>query len=194
MGKKKDEKNICEINAGLAKISVDISSVKARLLELEKENRQLRSSLLTSKSDYKRLETISYRERKLESQTTLRRIGQRFITVSDDLEQARKMLKDSKIDPSHIAPIEYILSSLEKAFIDIGLVPYEPIGDKFNPHSCELGGREQSSEYDEDIICRIIRKGYKIGEEIIRPAIVVCSQKNDSEINGSDRETNKEEK
>lgn len=194
MSKEKEEQSNHEINASLARVSKDIATLRDRLSELEKENRQLRSSLFTAKSDYKRLQTISDRDRQQESQTTVKRIGQRFISVSDDLEQARNMLKDSHIDPAHIAPIEYILSSLEKAFVDIGLVPYEPIGEQFDPHSCELGGCTQSNKYDEDVICKVIRKGYKIGDEIIRPAIVICVQKNNSEDIGSDKETNKEEK
>ncbi len=182
--KEKKEETIGVVT-GLQKISNDIEVLKSRLSELESENRKLRSSLFTANSDNKRLQTIAQREKEQEANSTLKRIAGHFLPVIDDLAQAKTMLLNSGIDPAHIAPIEYILGSLDKAFDQMGFVSFEPLGEDFDPHSCQLGGKIESDEYDDDKICKVVRKGYKIGDEIIRPAIVLCSQKNNTDSNES---------
>jgi len=173
---KKEKKINTEISTGLMNISKDIKILKERLLELEKENRQLRSSLFNATSDNKRLQMISQREKEQESGSTLKRVAGHFMPVIDDLEQAKKMLLDTGIDPAHIKPIEFILESLDKAMKNIGLESFEPIGKEFDPHTCQLGGKMPTNEYEEDVICKVIRKGYRIAEDTIRPAIVICAQ------------------
>ncbi|HOO96378.1 MAG TPA: nucleotide exchange factor GrpE [Caldisericia bacterium] len=170
--KKEEQKNIV---AGLTKIASDWSVIKDRLSELEAENKQLRSNLFNSMSDNKRLMTISQREKEQESTATLRKVSNELIPVMDDLDRAKEMLSSSSGDEASVKAIEFILMSLEKAFIRIGIEPFAPIGFDFDPHTCELGGKEPSDVHEEDKICRVLRKGYRLGENIIRPAMVVCS-------------------
>lgn len=183
--KKEEKKEEVTVVTGLQKISEDIEILKKQLSELEKENRQLRSSLFTANSDNKRLLTIAEREKEQEANSTLKRVAGHFLPVIDDLAQAKSMLLSSGIDPAHIGPIEYILGSLDKAFEQMGFVSFEPIGEDFDPHTCQLGGKVASDEYEEDKICKVVRKGYKIADEIIRPAIVLCSEKNKADSSES---------
>ncbi|MEZ4812995.1 MAG: nucleotide exchange factor GrpE [Caldisericia bacterium] len=182
---KEKKEELAGVVTGLQKISNDIEVLKNRLAELESENRKLRSSLFTANSDYKRLESIAQREKENEANSTIKRIANYLLPVVDDLAQAKTMLLNSGIEEAHISPIEYILNSLDKAFEQMGLECFEPIGQDFDPHSCQLGGKIANDEYDDDKICKVVRKGYKIGDEIIRPAIVLCSQKNNTDSNES---------
>lgn len=182
--KSEEQKNI---TTGLTKIASDWEVLRARLEELESENKQLRSNLFNSMSDNKRLLAISQREKEQESTATLRKFSNELIPVMDDLDRAKEMLSASSGDEASVKAIEFILQSLEKAFIRIGIEPFSPIGFDFDPHTCELGGKEPSDTHEEDKICRVLRKGYKLGNNIIRPAMVVCSsgKKTNSKTNES---------
>lgn len=59
-------------------------------------------------------------------------------------------------------------------------VPITP-GDGFDPNSHEAMSQEESDEIAEGCIIRVMRKGYKIGDRLLRPANVVVSGKEKEE-------------
>lgn len=166
--KAQQEPNECTVNADLEK----------KVNELEDEVSKLRTSLYNQVSDNARLQRISEREKSQQDAKTRKEIAKMLLPVADDLERAFSMLGDDQNRKS----VEYIFGSLEKALKEIGLTQIDPTGEMFDPYRCELGGQE-SSDLPTGTVCRIVRKGYVIGDEIIRPATVVCSvcQKKDTE-------------
>lgn len=49
-------------------------------------------------------------------------------------------------------------------------------GDPFNPEHHEAMGREESAEMDNGHILRVMQKGYKLRERLLRPAKVIVSK------------------
>lgn len=49
-------------------------------------------------------------------------------------------------------------------------------GDAFDPNQHDAMAQEESDEFEEGQIIRIMRKGYKMGERLVRPANVVVAQ------------------
>lgn len=56
-----------------------------------------------------------------------------------------------------------------------GLVAIDPLDQPFNPHEHECIRREYSDSHPENIVLLVMRKGYKIRDRLIRPAMVVVS-------------------
>ncbi len=55
------------------------------------------------------------------------------------------------------------------------------VGSDFNPNIHDAMSQEESDEYEEGKIIRVMRKGYLIGDRLIRPANVVVSKKADEQ-------------
>ncbi len=53
------------------------------------------------------------------------------------------------------------------------------IGSDFNPNIHDAMSQEESDEHEDGKIIRVMRKGYLLGDRLIRPANVVVSQKAD---------------
>jgi molecular chaperone GrpE len=166
--KAQQEPNECTINPDLEK----------RVNELEEEVSKLRTSLYNQVSDNARLQRIAEREKSQQDAKTRKEIAKMLLPVADDLERAFSMLGDDQNRKS----VEFIFGSLVKVLEEIGLSQIDLTGEMFDPYKCELGGQE-ASDLPTGTVCRIVRKGYAIGDEIIRPATVVCSvcQKKDTE-------------
>jgi molecular chaperone GrpE len=53
-----------------------------------------------------------------------------------------------------------------------GVEPIESVGNAFNPTLHEAVGSEESSEHPEDTVVLELRRGYKLRDRVIRPALV----------------------
>lgn len=56
------------------------------------------------------------------------------------------------------------------------------VGTEFDPNIHDAMSQEESDEFEEGKIIRVMRKGYLLGERLIRPANVVVSKKAEPEV------------
>jgi len=56
------------------------------------------------------------------------------------------------------------------------------VGTEFDPNIHDAMSQEESDEFEEGEIIRVMRKGYLLGERLIRPANVVVSKKAEPEV------------
>lgn len=62
------------------------------------------------------------------------------------------------------------------------------VGSDFDPNIHDAMSQEESDEYEEGKIIRVMRKGYLLGDRLIRPANVVVSKKADEVVADADAE------
>ena len=67
------------------------------------------------------------------------------------------------------------MSKLDKILEDQGIVPFESIGEDFNPELHEALMSEESNKKN-NIVIKEFEKGYKYNEKILRHAKVVVSK------------------
>jgi molecular chaperone GrpE len=54
----------------------------------------------------------------------------------------------------------------------------DPAGKEFDPQICEAAVSEASDKFKDQQIISVLRKGYMLGDHVIRPAVVkVCIKK-----------------
>ena len=51
----------------------------------------------------------------------------------------------------------------------------EAIGEPFDPNLHEAITQEPSDEFESGAVCRVLQTGYKIGDRVIRPSLVVVA-------------------
>jgi len=57
-----------------------------------------------------------------------------------------------------------------------GLEPIDAVGAPFDPKLHEAIGYEESAEHPEDTVTSELRRGYRLRDRVIRPALVVAEQ------------------
>jgi molecular chaperone GrpE len=127
-----------------------------------------------------RAEFANYRRRiereqaETHQNATARVIG-RWLDVLDDFDRAMQDRPDPD-DPKAVARwmsgIELIYRKLQNILDAEGVERIEAAGQQFDPQRHEAIGQEDSDAHEPGEITGVVRQGYRIGDKIIRPAMV----------------------
>ena len=96
----------------------------------------------------------------------------KYITVLDDFERALSDRPSDGASDAWAEGVDMIYRKLKTILESEGVEEYSPEGEIFDPNFHEAIGFEESDDHDEGMIFQVIQPGYKIGERVIRPAIV----------------------
>jgi molecular chaperone GrpE len=76
-----------------------------------------------------------------------------------------------------------VFDQLKKILASHGLSEVVPLNQEFDPHEHECVCREHMEAMRENTVIRVIRKGYKLNNRLIRPAAVAVSTQQLVEVN-----------
>lgn len=96
----------------------------------------------------------------------------KLLEVLDDLEKAQEHIKDQGL--------ELVIAKLKKFLQDEGLEEIEVLGKMFDPSVAEVISTEpfdSAQGKPENTVAKVLQKGYKIGDKVIRVAKVVVWQR-----------------
>jgi molecular chaperone GrpE len=74
--------------------------------------------------------------------------------------------------------VKMIFGKLMDVMQKEGITVINPAGEEFNPHICEAAITESVKDVEEGKILEVLRKGYKLNDFLIRPAVVKVCKKN----------------
>ena len=86
--------------------------------------------------------------------------------------------QESKEFKHFLHGVELINKQLNDVLESLGIQPIAAVGERFDPHVHEAVVTEPSDKYEPDIVSEEITRGYRIGDRLLRPAMVkVASRK-----------------
>ena len=94
---------------------------------------------------------------------------QKFLPVYDNLERA---LKQSTEDEAYRKGVELIMSQFEQTLEKLGVTPVESLGQTFDPalHNAVMHVDDETKGENE--IVEVFQQGFKLGDKVIRFAMV----------------------
>lgn len=124
-----------------------------------------------------RAEFANFKKRtQLESEHARERIAGEIIThflgVNDDIERALSRTPETDDFQEWTLGIELIHQKLQALFDAEGVVLIDAEGERFDPNFHEAVSFEESDDHEEGLIIDITQPGYKMGERVLRPAMV----------------------
>lgn len=145
--------------------------------ETESKIKALEDEVAAGKDKYMRLaaEYDNYRKRtqseklSLYDDATAKAVTE-LLPVADSVRMALENLKDA--DPEIIKGIELIANQLDKSFEKLKIESYGEKGDAFDPQLHNAVSMVDSDELESGSIANVFQTGYKIGDKIIRHAMV----------------------
>jgi molecular chaperone GrpE len=148
----------------------------------ENELKDLNSQLLRLRAEFDNYRKRVEKEKEMSFNFGKQSVLFKLINLIDIFDNALKQfVKTENLDINNV--IEGI-KLIHKEFISFilkeGICPIESIGKKFSPIYHEIVGYEYNDECEENTIIREIQTGYMCDEEVIRPAKVIVSKKNES--------------
>jgi len=100
----------------------------------------------------------------------------RLLPGLDDLRHALANQPEG-VDEAWVRGLELTLRKIEDALGAHGLEPIESVGARFDPKLHEAIGHEESAEHPEDTVVSELRRGYRIHDRVVRPALVRVARK-----------------
>jgi molecular chaperone GrpE len=97
----------------------------------------------------------------------------KFLPVLDNLQRAL-VYDDGDVLRNGL---QATLKSLEVLLAGEGVTPLETVGKPFDPHLAEAISTRESADHEDDLVLEEAQRGYRLGEELLRPALVVVAQR-----------------
>ena len=138
---------------------------------------QLEKELAAQKDKYMRLaaEYDNYRKRTANEKLSIYddatgKAVTELLPVADSVRMALENLKDA--DAEIIKGVELIQTQLDRSFEKLKIESYGAVGDAFDPQLHNAISMVDSDELESGQIAAVFQTGYKIGDKIIRHAMV----------------------
>ena len=188
---KDNQKN--EINPE-AEVIVDTDNTTEKTQEAE-ENQEVEAQDDTEnteteidklKSDYENLNNQyirlaadfdNYRKRQAQERESLLKYGaedtlKKLIEVLDNFDRGEKAIQDVEDCEKVKESFNLVHKQLTDALHKVGLETINCIGEEFDPNFHEAVMQTPTSEQPEHTIIAELQKGYKLGDRVLRPALV----------------------
>lgn len=149
--------------------------------EPEEEIDPLVQELAQSKENYLRLaaEYENYRKRTQREKEAITAdvkasTVEKLLPILDNIDLA--LTYDGADENSIRRGVEMIKQQAITIFEALGIIPFCEPGDTFDPNIHNCIGMVASEEYESGQITLVIQKGYKLGDKVVRPAMVQIAE------------------
>jgi molecular chaperone GrpE len=158
------------------------AQAEAQVLEeevkrLKVERQELIDLMARRQADFDNFRKRNERERSETYSRVAGEVAGRILPVLDNLRRAVAAeasfeASESKEFREFLHGVELISRQLNGVLEDLGVVPVPTVGHPFDPHVHEAVATERTEEYEPDTVVQEIQRGYRIGEKLLRPAMV----------------------
>lgn len=149
-----------------------------RLAEYETRCQEYLDDLQRMKAEFENYRKRTERERvESANRASVNLIG-RLIPVADDLDRAVEAAAQDAAAAKFADGLALVQAQFMKALADEGLTEIEAAGQPFDPHQHEAIMQEKSTEHEDEHVIEVLRKGYRLGDTVVRPAMVKIARNN----------------
>ena len=134
-----------------------------------RERDQLLDRLARLQAEFDNARKREARERADARDYTISNTVEPFLGVMDNFQLALRA--DGTVEQLR-SGVELILKQMEEALRGLNVQPVESVGEQFDPRIHEALGSIETKEFPDHQVLEEIRKGYRIREKLLRPALV----------------------
>ncbi|HEY4381475.1 MAG TPA: nucleotide exchange factor GrpE [Acidobacteriaceae bacterium] len=144
-------------------------ALKAELEQVRGERDQLLDRLARLQAEFENSRRRESKERADMRDYATQNAVEPFLGVMDNFQLA---LKANGTADQLRAGVELILKQMEEALKGLQVQPVETVGTQFDPRIHEALGSIETTEFPDHQVLEEIRRGYKIRDKLLRPALV----------------------
>lgn len=145
-----------------SKAQAEIENLKA---ELESQN----DLLLRTAAEFDNFKKRTERERMSIAEYAKANVIKELLPILDNIDRAAIADKET---PEYIKGIEMIVKQFESLGERLGIAEVAKVGDTFDPNLHDAVMHIEDETLGENVIAEVLQKGFKIGDTVIRPAMV----------------------
>lgn len=140
--------------------------------KLTKELNEQKDKYMRLAAEYDNFRKRSAKERLDISATTIGNTVSEILPVFDNFERA---LNAETTDEKYKLGVEMIFNQFGETLKKLGVEIIDPLGETFDPNIANAVNQIEDDKLGENEVVQVFQKGYKIGDKIIRYAMVVVA-------------------
>ena len=155
----------------------ELIATRAELKRVEAENAELKDQLTRRQADFENYRKRVDRERSETYNRVVADVAAKLLPVLDNLKRALEA--ESSVESSESDEFRHFLSGVDLIYKQLngvldalGVKPVAAVGEQFDPHIHEAVVTEATDDYEPDTVMQEIVAGYRLGDKLIRPALV----------------------
>jgi molecular chaperone GrpE len=147
----------------------EIAQLKGERDQLQLDAQNLKDRLARLQAEFDNARKREAKERADSREYTIGNTVEPFLSVMDNFQLA---LKSEGTVEQLRSGVELILKQMEEALKSLQVTPVESVGAQFDPRIHEALGSIETAEFPDHQVLEEIRRGYRIRERLLRPAMV----------------------
>ncbi|HEX9045918.1 MAG TPA: nucleotide exchange factor GrpE [Verrucomicrobiae bacterium] len=135
--------------------------------------------LLRTTADFDNFKKRAAREKTETAQYANFSLMQKLLPILDNFEMALAAAQKAEGDKltSLQSGVQMIQQQLRNALVEGGMEEIDAAGKPFDPNFHEAVSQQESAEVPEGNVMQQLRKGYKLKDRLLRPAMVIVARK-----------------
>src|SRR5262249_42817994 len=155
----------------------ELIASRAELKRLQTELSEVQDAVARRQADFENYRKRVERDRSETYNRIVADVAGKLLPVLDNLTRALEAEKtveaqESKEFRHFLHGVELINKQLNDVLESLGIQPIASVGERFDPHVHEAVVTEHSDEYEPDTVSAEITRGYRIGDRLLRAAMV----------------------
>lgn len=160
----------------------ELVATRSELKRVEAENADLKDRLARRQADFENYRKRIDRERGETYNRVVADVAAKLLPVVDNLKRALETEASVEANESDefrhfLSGVDLIYKQLNGVLEALGVKPIPSVGEHFNPHFHEAVETEASDEYEPDTVTQELVAGYRLGDKLIRPALVKVARR-----------------
>ena len=159
-----------------------VEALRQQVEALEEERDELNEQMLRKAAEFENYRRRMDREKKRRHEAGMREVVEPILEVLDDFERsidAAEELQEAQ-DPESAyeslkGGVEMVFRKFRDTLETLGVEPIEAEGDPFDEELHEAMMRQPSSDVEPGTVLQEVRKGYQMGDRVIRHSRVVVA-------------------
>lgn len=156
-----------------AQLLIELSDAQERAAKFSEEKKLIYEQLMRRQAEFENFRKRVDRERSEVNANAKANVVLELLPVLDNLERALESApKGEAVSENILMGVKLIHRQFLDILIGLGLSPIKAMGEIFDPHIHEAVTTEANGELPENTVIAELQKGYKLGEKLLRPAMV----------------------
>jgi molecular chaperone GrpE len=160
----------------------ELVATRSELKRVEAENAELKDRVARRQAEFENYRKRVDRERSETYNHVVADIATKLLPVLDNLKRALETeatVESSESDEFRhfLSGVDLIYKQLNGVIEGLGVKPISSVGELFDPHVHEAVVTEATDEYEPDTVMQELVAGYRLGDKLIRPAMVKVAKR-----------------
>jgi molecular chaperone GrpE len=154
-----------------------VAELEQQVVEKDKQIQEYLTKYRQASSEFEEMRLRLRREISKDIERTRREILSELLEVVDNLERALDAAQRSPSAEALLQGVEMVRRQFLSKLEGLGVRPIESGDGRFNPALHEAVSTVPASSPDQDgMVVGVIRQGYRIGDDVLRPAAVAVAK------------------